>query len=412
MEYKRNWKLTRREFFQLSTILACVLSLNTLAVTKVQGAEPTPDRRATFQVEWEALIAAAKREGRIVVAGGGGAGSSIHLFEHFGKKFGIKPVISWGSGREQASRMLAEQGAKRYEVDVVLAGMTTLLSRLRPVNALQPVRPFLFHPEVMDESLWYEGKHKYVDEDMYVFVYAAPVSSPTGSGMALWYNTNKVSQKEINALHGPWDILKPKWKGQFVTNDPSLGGGGTGALITAWLHPKMGKDWLRAFWIGMKPFITTNQRLMEDGLVRGRFAWAYALGSNDLEELADKGAPVSEEFPRLLVKEHLLGGSATSHAFAVARNVPHPNVTKLWINWFLSREGQAILHTLPQPGLKDPIHSRFSLRNDIPPGLTDPKRRRQPGVKYEWDPDYNPKYKDVRWKSLKWIGELLGRGRR
>ncbi len=412
MEYKRNWNLTRREFFKLSSILACALSLNTLAVIKVQGAEPEATSTSTaFQVEWEALIAAAQREGRIVVAGGGGAGSSIHLFEHFGKKFGIRPVISWGSGREQASRMLAEQGAKRYEVDIVLAGLTTLLARLRPANALQPIPPFLFHPEVIDESLWYEGKHKYVDKDKFVFLYAARVSSPTGSGMSLWYNTNKVSQEEIYTLHGPWDILKPKWKGKFVANDPSLGGGGTGALITAWLHPKMGKDWLRAFWIEMKPFITTNQRIMEDGLVRGRFAWGYALGSNDLEELRDKGAPVSEEFPRLLVEEHLLGGSATSHGFAVARNVPHPNVTKLWINWFLSREGQTILHTLPQPGVKNPMHSRFSLRNDVPPGLTDPDRRRQPGTQYEWDPDFNPEYQDVRWESLKWIGKLLGRGR-
>ena len=132
MEYKRNWKLTRREFFKLSRILACALSLNTLAVIKVQGAEPEATSTPTaFQVEWEALIAAAQREGRIVVAGGGGAGSSVHLFEHFGKKFGIRPVISWGSGREQASRMLAEQAARRYAVDIVLAGLTTLLQRPR-----------------------------------------------------------------------------------------------------------------------------------------------------------------------------------------------------------------------------------------------------------------------------------------
>ena len=55
---------------------------------------------------------------------------------------------------------------------------------------------------------------------------------------------------------------------------------------------------------------------------------------------------------------------------------PHPNAAKLYLNWFLSKEGQTLVHNVaPQPAP--------SLREDgIPIGNTDREDRRIPGVEY------------------------------
>ena len=56
-------------------------------------------------------------------------------------------------------------------------------------------------PEVLDESKWYEGRHRYTDpEQRHVFIY---IANPSSSGF--YYNTNLVNPKEINPI-GIWSI--------------------------------------------------------------------------------------------------------------------------------------------------------------------------------------------------------------
>ncbi len=364
-----------------------------------------------FEAEWEALIKAAQDEGRLVMAGGGSSVDVRQYYEAFSEKFGIKTVVSGGNGTAQANRILAEQAAGRYEVDLVHAGNTTIKSRLGP-RALQPIETWLFHPEVVDQSLWYLGEHKYGDIARLSFVYAAEVSSAENASgnMSLWYNTNLVSPQEIEALETPWDLLQDKWIGEFVSFDPTGGGGGTGQLLNAWRDPDMGEEWLRAYWIGMEPFISNDTRIIESSLVNGRFHWGYSTSVDVFDQLKAQGAPISDEFPRALTFISELTGGGTARSFSVAKNAPHPNATKLYINWFLSREGQ----TLMQASLPTPFDdcAFVSLReDDIPPGLTCPHELRQPGVTYTWEPDLDPALEDLRFELLDWIAELLGRTR-
>ncbi len=397
---------------------ALLLALGALAACGSD--EPTatsPEPGATseapmgFAAEWEALIKAAQDEGRLVMAGGGSSVDVRQYYEAFSEKFGIKTVVSGGNGTAQANRILAEQGAGRYEVDLVHAGNTTIKARLGP-RALQLIEPFLFHPEVVDQSLWYLGQHKYGDSGRLSFVYAAEVSSPENENgnMSLWYNTDLVSQAEVEALETPWDLLQEKWIGEFVSHDPTGGGGGTGQLLNAWRDPEMGEEWLRAYWIGMEPFISNDTRTIESSLVNGRFHWGYATSVDAFDQLMAQGAPISDQFPRALTFISELTGGGTARSFSVARNTPHPNATKLYINWFLSREGQ----TLMQASLPTPFDdcAFVSLReDDIPPGLTCPHELRQPGATYTWEPDLDPALEDLRFELLDWVAELLGRTR-
>ncbi len=56
---------------------------------------------------------------------------------------------------------------------------------------------------------------------------------------------------------------------------------------------------------------------------------------------------------------------------------PHPNATTIFVNWFLSKEGQTIMHT------KSALPPDQSFRNDIKDmGKVDPAQIRRPGVDY------------------------------
>ncbi len=100
----------------------------------------TPDAAALFQVEWDALIAAAQVEGEVVLVFGGSAGRNYRpVAEFWQDKFGVKAIVSTGSGSEQGERILAEQRAGQYEVDIMMIGATTGSTRLIPAGAVEPV---------------------------------------------------------------------------------------------------------------------------------------------------------------------------------------------------------------------------------------------------------------------------------
>ena len=200
-------------------------------------ATPTPDAAALFRAEWDGLIGAAQDEGELVLVFNTGAGrhfrAMVGIFE---EKFGIKAVVSTGSGSAQANRVLAERNAGQYLVDVMYTGATTGTTRMVPANALQPIAELFIHPEVTDVSLWLGGRHWYADvEQRFLFSYAAK-AGPMNQSMR--YNTERVTPEDVDNLNSVFDYLDPKWKGQIVSLVPGEGGGGL--WHTAYVHPDIG----------------------------------------------------------------------------------------------------------------------------------------------------------------------------
>jgi ABC-type Fe3+ transport system substrate-binding protein len=67
---------------------------------------------------------------------------------------------------------------------------------------------------------------------------------------------------------------------------------------------------------------------------------------------------------------------------------PHPNAAKVFINWFLSREGQSDFQKTSAKFVD--AGAEASLRMDIPKDDIPPRNRLNPEVKYipQWNPDY------------------------
>ena len=316
--------------------------------TPLPQATPTPDAAARFEAEWAALIAAAQEEGEVTLVFGGSAGRSYRpIAEFFGEKFGLTPVISTGSGSAQVNRVLAERTAGRYLVDAIYAGATSATTRLIPADAVVPMEDLFVHPEVTDLSLWYQGKHWYGDpQQRYMFAFAAQAGN---LNMSARYNTELVTPEDVENLNSVWDYLDPKWAGKMVSMVPT-GSGSGGAYYEAYVHPDIGREWIDAF---LSPELgvtwSADLRFITDGVVNGKFHMAINIGGagSDLDSLATLGAPVAavdKEFK----EAGGLSGSGSQYNFLVPTNQPHPNAAKLWANWWVSKEGQTLMHTISE----------------------------------------------------------------
>ena len=104
----------------------------------------------SFKDQWAKLIKAAQAEGNMVHVLGGSASRQYRpIIKAFDKKFGIKSVVSTGSGTDQVNRLLAENRAGVYVADVIQIGDVGAL-RLHRGGGLAPLRPLLIHPDVLD----------------------------------------------------------------------------------------------------------------------------------------------------------------------------------------------------------------------------------------------------------------------
>ena len=375
------------------TRLVLLVGMLAVAFAACGSPDPTPtppsgpgpaEPLSGFEAEWDALIKAAQDEGRLIVSGSGGVSEIAPVYRIWGDKFGIRVTIARGSGGENADRMLAEQSVGRYSIDMVHSGAGTLAERLMPNDAIVRVEPLLFHPEVIDQSLWYRGKLWFRDpEEAFMFIHSARVIQ--GSGLDdVWFNTNLVTVEELETWRGYRDVYE-MFADSMIDESPSTTSG-----ATAFFDPFRGPEYWEYIY-GKDIFYTNDPRFISDSLAKGGFKIALASSTSrrELASLRDAGAPVDEYHTLRLAQDWpkyesfpVLEPSGSGGSFAVAPNQPHPNATKLWVNWLLSREGMTTVQATLGEG-ESPPHDRVSLRDDdIPVGQTDPAFRREPGLLY------------------------------
>jgi iron(III) transport system substrate-binding protein len=324
--------------------------------------DPAFCAQSDWQREWEQTLAAAQKEGQVNVY--------IYRYERllgdFKKEFpGINVVSVAGRGNELTTRLMTERRAGKYIADVYSGGTGGNYNVLYKGKALDPIRPALILPEVVDESKWYGKEHRYADaEGKFVFAYLA---NPSGAQLA--YNTTQVNAKEFKSY---WDVTNPKWKGKIVSLDPRDGGLG-GTLQFFYYHREISPEFIKKFFTTMDLQFAKNFRQMTDWLAQGRYAICF--GCKDSMRAKNQGLPV-EDFDTTRWKEGS-SFSAGGGSLSLLNQAPHPNAAKVFINWFLSRKGQIALQKLGDTD--DPPNSR---RIDIPKDDVPPTNRLAPDGRY------------------------------
>ena len=364
------------DFFWIAKVFAALL----LLLSDRAGAA-----ERSWKTEWENTVAAAEKEGQLVIYTGGVASQS-RIEEVFQKIYpNIKVISVAGRGSHLGPRIIAERRAEKYLVDFFIGGKGTALSTLYPAKTLTPIEPFLILPEVRDQTKWLQGKHKYVDpEGKFIFAFVG-----SGGGVEIAYNTQLVSPKEFRSY---WDLLNPKWKGKIVATDPRLGGQDTPVLFF-YYHSTLGPEFMRRLYGEMDVTLSRDYRQPIDWLAAGKFAICMPCNARETERAMKQGLPVGQI---LDLKE---GGTLTSGGGTISllQNMPHPNAAKVFVNWLLSREGQIAYQT------RD---GSDSLRIDIPKQDVLKENRRVDGVEY-FDGD-DPKFSDRR-PADKLLNEILSK---
>jgi ABC-type Fe3+ transport system substrate-binding protein len=370
---KRVRKEAIKDFMRCSSAALSCAFLLLVCLTSVHGGESKP----AWEKAWEQTLEAAKKEGQVTIYHTRGPFDNV--FADFNKRYpGIKVVSVVGRGGDLISRIMSERRAEKYLTDIYLGSSGTPVDVLYPAKFLEPLQPILVLPEVRDPSNWFRKQHHYADpEGKYVFVFEGVVRSDMA------YNNTLVDPKEFSSY---WDLLKPKWKGKIAAMDPKLPGFPSGLLQFAFYHPDLGAKFLRQLFGEMDITLSREGRQLVDWLSVGKFAIAIAPSASEVQASMKQGLPVNRFEPRAF-KEGIYM-RATQGSLSVLNRLPHPNATKVFANWLLSREGQT--HYQKHFLRIDPV---FSLREDVPPDPTVEPYRPKPSDRFM--AIYRPEFRDL-----------------
>ncbi|HEY2988706.1 MAG TPA: extracellular solute-binding protein [Candidatus Binatia bacterium] len=337
--------------------------------------------------EWERTVQAAKKEGQVTVYVHSTYAPAVESGA-FQKAFpDIKLVTVSGVELDLERRFTTERRAGKYLADVFMVGVLRSYDFYQ-AKFLEPIKPALLLPEVVDESKWWQKTHRYADpEKKYLFRYVG--SAQLGQ---IYYNTKLVNPKEINSF---WDFLNPKWKGKIEARDIRAPGTGGSAIRLFYYNPDMGPEFVKKLFSETDMTLFRDRRQGLDWLATGKFAICF--WCEGVERGKQQGLPVDS----FGVMKEGAALSAGQGFLTLVNQAPHPNAAKVFVNWFLSREGQANF----QKALADAEEGGpDSLRTDIPKDDVLPKYRRVDGVIY-LDTDNQ---RDAMKPVMKLVEETLG----
>ena len=330
----------------------------------------------TWQIEWDKTIKAAEREGQVVVYSLSEIGEAI-ANTGFQKKFPrIKVSVVTARGGEHVSRVMAERRAGKFLADIGNLGNTSPYT-LYQSKSLDPITSAFILPEVKDESKWWQGKQQFIDpEGRYILVY---VGAPL---FLVGYNTKLVDPAGFKSY---WDLLDPKWKEKIVAFDPKAGGFAATRDRFFYHNPELGPVFLRRLFSEMALTLYARFPQGEDWLGAGKYSLCLCRHQS-ISEAKAQGLPVDLIEPTRF-KEGV-GVETRAKTLVLMNQAPHPNAARVFLNWFLSREGQSDFQTTS--GRFIDAGAEGSLRMDISKDEIPPRNRLNPGVKYvsQWNPEY------------------------
>jgi iron(III) transport system substrate-binding protein len=282
----------------------------------------------------------------------------------FKKKYGIEVETVTARSLQLIEKMFTERRAGLNMVDAFISGTTDMILRLKPAGVPHPLEREFLLPELTDplliQKLWYEGKMTFVDrETRLILSFAAYTTVPFA------INTEMVKPDELKSYK---DLLQPKWKGKISINDPTMPGAG-GKWFGMALWAKMADlDYMKKL-AEQEPAVLTDTRLQVDWLARGKYPVAIAAKTGVFTDFVEAGAPV-QRVPAPVEGAYVSSGGGN---IALIKDRPHPNATRLYLNWLLTQEGQTVFSV---------ASGRQSRRLDVPKEHADPAQRIEPGVKY------------------------------
>jgi iron(III) transport system substrate-binding protein len=256
------------------------------------------------------LLAAANKEGRIVLYTANFLETEQAVAKRFSGRFpGIQVEIVRAPTGQLITRIKTEAAANRMIADVIdisdrvqARAMIDLFAPYAPPNAAD-------YPEVARtaDRLW----------------------PRSGNAWTITYNSALVTDPPKS-----WaDLAKPEF-GKLRLGQVVIASGGAPFNRAMFERKVLGEDyWARQ--AALKPALFPSQAPMVDAMIRGEIAIA-PLVTNLAIPLTEQGAPLKWFFAPE-------GVPVTVFSCGIANGASHPNAAKLFLDWALSREGQALM---------------------------------------------------------------------
>jgi iron(III) transport system substrate-binding protein len=304
------------------------------------------------------LNGAAAQEKTVVLYTSLAPTESRPLAAAFEKKSGIKVELWRALSENVLQRALSEARAGRNAVDVIETNgpeMETL--------AREHVLTELNSPHVADLPPAVVPRHRRWAADRLDFFVVA-------------YNTRKVHHQQIPAdYHG---FLDPKWKGRLgleATDSEWMA-----ALVKLW-GEREGMDFFRRL-ADLRPDMRKGHVLLAELIAAGEIQVGLTVYNGNAETFKRKGAPIDWVAVNPVV--------ARPQGIGIARNAPHGDAARAFVDFVLSPEGQQLYASMGRTPASTKVETPM---NRLKYTLVDPAAVLDEQDKWtrEWDKLFNQK---------------------
>ncbi|MDO8663676.1 MAG: extracellular solute-binding protein [Candidatus Wildermuthbacteria bacterium] len=286
------------------------------------------------ETEWQKVVAAAKKEGKVTIYSWALTGDiNIKVREAFRNRTGLDIEILTGTGAPLIERIKAERRGG-FQIASVLDTSVVLLYQAKLEGLTQTVG---YLPNVADQTAW--QKSPQIDPEANLLAVGRGWQSP-------WVNTKLLKPGEEPRS---WkELLQPQWKGKIDFPDPDI----TPTPVRVFYYlAKHGLNEAYFREIAKQVVFSPTNRLSAERLARGEVSVAFVQSTVAMAPFAIEGAPVKA----IDMEEGVI--AMQSPGIALVDRAPHLNAARVYINWLLSQEGQTVYHKLS---------GTSSFRKDVP----------------------------------------------
>ena len=337
----------RKLVLLLALLLAACGGSQSAPVVSPSAAAPNVKPAASgWQAEWDAAVAGATKEGKLVLSGPPSQVWRTALTS-FEKDYpDVKIEYTGTTSRDFWPKIVQEQKAGQYLTDLRVGGPDPQVFQARDEGYLAQVGPTLIRPDVADDSQWIgvdKGLPWGDKAKQYLRNFLAYGSTQ------IMVNRDSVPASQLSSGK---QLTEPQWKGKMVLQDPR-GGSGLGSVTT--IMVAYGEDFLKKLLSDQALAVTADNRQEAEWLARGRYAVGIGNVSDELLVLQQQGVKANVT----LLEDSPPSLSTGFGGIQLMKNPPHPNSTKVFVNWLLGQKAQTtIIQTIPQAN---------SLRKDVTP---------------------------------------------
>lgn len=282
-------------------------------------AAPAAPTKTAEDPAWEKVVQEAKKEGKVVSYSFSMAGDVGNVVaKAFKDKYGIALEVVGGTSPILIQRIRTEQLQSQFAADIgdLSSGRVVELKTSGLSASLKDV------PVLRDRAPWYTHPFD-MDADGHVLMYYPNV-------IGVFANTNLV--KPGDEPKSWQELLDPKWKGKLIIADPGINQTASFVYLFSKRKNVYNDTQMKQLGGQFSKFVAGGQTDFARALAQGDAAVGVGLDPSSVNSLIAQGAPLKA----INLNE---GALAIPMGMAMLGKAPHPNATRVFVNWLFSAEG-------------------------------------------------------------------------